>query len=188
MNKITPRILTLIAFMVLILVPVSLYATGMDKVTGFPTPESILHDIKSRGTRSVLKDLYDNETVWRSIMQGIAFGNESWLKVAVALRPGSDAGASEMLALAIGEALEQNSYGVLALATQSFELSEICGGPDVDDIRYDSLEFATKAIELRIAKVASIKDSSLLTVAKMCLRYLENSKKDVARFYGSHKR
>jgi hypothetical protein len=93
-----------------------------------------------------------------------------------------------MLALAVGEALEHNPYGVLALATQAFELSEICGGPDVDDIRYNSLEFATKAIELRTAKVASIKDSSLRTVVKRCLRYLEDSKKDVARFYGSHKR
>ena len=128
------------------------------------------------------------KTAWHVVMRRIASGNESWLRVAVALRPGSDAGASEMLVNAVDEALEHYPYTVLKLTTQASELSEICCSPDVDDIGYNSLELAPKAIKLRTAKVASIKDSSLLAVAKTCLQHLEDSKRNVARFYGNEKR
>ena len=92
-----------------------------------------------------------------------------------------------MLSLAVGEALEHNPENVLRLTIPAFDIAVICGGPDIDGERYNSLELAIKAIENRAVKVASIKDVSLSSLRKTCLQFLEDSKKDVGRFYGSKK-
>jgi hypothetical protein len=149
----------------------------------YSKPTAILDEIKSKGARAVVSELYDDQNVWQSMLQKIASGNLAWLKVAVALHPVSDAGSSEMLTLAVGEALENDPKNVFKIALGSFKLGNICSGPDVDDARYDSYELSMKAINRRIKKVAAIKDQSLMNTSKECTQYLEKSRKGIAQFY-----
>lgn len=145
--------------------------------------KSIQKDIKVLGARKVYISLYDDVKKWHDLLRKIASGDEEWLKVAINLRDGSDAGASEMLSLAVGEALEHNPENVFKFALNSFEINVICGGPDVDDQRYDSYELAIKAINKRINKVSSVKGRNLKEKCNECLRHLSEAKKHIANFF-----
>ena len=94
-----------------------------------------------------------------------------------------DAGSSEMLSLAIAEALEHNPENVFKFTLNSFEINLICGGPDVDDQRYDSYDLSIKAINKRIKKVSSVKDKDLKEKCKECLRHLSEAKKPIGNFF-----
>lgn len=88
-----------------------------------------------------------------------------------------------MLSLAVGEALEHNPENVFRFALDSFEINVICGGPDVDDQKYDSYELSIKAINNRIQKVSSVEDISLKEKCNECLRHLSEAKKHIANFF-----
>jgi len=70
------------------------------------TPESVLERIAKNGSRATVAQIYDDPKQWRAVRTGIAAGSRSWLEVAVQLRPGSDAGVTNQIELAVGEALE----------------------------------------------------------------------------------
>jgi hypothetical protein len=161
----------------------SICAASSDKID-YVTPESVIRATESRGASAVVSELYGNEEAWHSILRAIAKGNEAWLKVAVALRSGADAAASEMITVTIGEALEHNPEAVFKITAKTIGIAAICSGPDVDDIRYNSFALATKAINRRIARVAAINEPSQLSASKKCIQYLEASRKGIATFNG----
>lgn len=154
----------------------------------YSQPDTLISVIKARGGKAVVLELIKNWNVWDSICDKVATGDQAWLKAAVALQPGADAGASEMPDLALGEALENNPEDVFKITAKAFEISIICGAPDVDNARYNSYELSMKAINLRIKKVGAITDRSLFNISKECMQYLEASKKGVAQFYEVEKK
>ena len=149
----------------------------------YSKPDAIIKEIKSRGAKAVVIELTRHWNVWDSICDNVATGDEAWLKAAAALQAGTDAGSSEMVYLALGEALEYSPERVFKIVANTFNLQFICGCPDVDNARYNSYELSMKAINLRIKKVTAVKDRSLGKTSEECIRYLEESKKSVAEFY-----
>ena len=168
---------------ILIVLATVLYAADGPQKEFYSKPESIISEVKLRGAKSVVVDLTKDWNVWDSICDKVATGNSTWLKAAVALQPGTDAGSSETMDLALGEALEHSPENVFRIAIPVFEIESICSGPDVDSSRYDSYELSLKAINLRIKKVAAIKNQKLKEMSKDCIKHLEESKKGVAEFY-----
>ena len=150
----------------------------------YKNPKAILDEISKRGARTIVSELYDHPTEWNFVLQHIATGTKTWLKVAVVLHPDSDAGASEMLTLAVGEAIEIAPENVLRTALKEFQLQSICSGPDVDDARYNSYKLAITAIDRRQKRISAITDPKLKNVSNKCIQLLEESKSEVARFYG----
>jgi hypothetical protein len=158
-------------------------------------PKSIMHEIESRGANVVVQELYSNfGNVWLKvesspwylvILKKIASGDESWLKTAVALRPGTDAAETETLDSAVGEALEHNPVNVFKITLKVFSIREICGTIEYDDPRFNSYEHAMKTINLRIHKVGSIR--SIESAVTECIQYLEATKEDIAHFYEVNK-
>lgn len=165
-----------IAVICLVIQPQSLHAQGL-------SVKSIQEDLKVKSPGKVVSSLYNDNDKWNILLRYIASGDIEWLKIAVSLKEGSDAGSSEMLSLAVGEALEHNPENVFKFALGSFKLNVICGGPDVDHIRYDSYELSIEAINKRIQKVSAIKDKNLMDKCNECLKYLSEAKKHVKRFY-----
>ncbi len=149
----------------------------------YSKPDAIINEVKSRGANAVVAELTKDAKVWDFICNKIATGDQTWLKAAAALKAGTDADSGEMLDLALGEALEHEPENVFKIAANTFELAFICGGPDVDNARYNSYELSMKAIDLRTKKVAAVKDQSLQKMSKECLKYLEESKKGIAEFF-----
>jgi len=149
---------------------------------------SILADVSNRGSRIVASELYSDPEKWNLVLRNIATGTALWLKVAVALHSGSDATISEMLSLAVGEALEKSPANVFRITLPVFQLKFICGGPDVDDSRYDSYERTIEAIKRRQNKVSSLADPELTKVGLLCIQALEASKEGLVKFYGIKKK
>ncbi len=164
----------------LLTLPHPVFAAG----AGYHTnPKQIINEIDKRGAKQIVFELYQDQETWYSVLRKIGTGEESWLKVATALRSGSDAGASEMLTLAVGEALEHKPAVVFKIALQAFELRDICSSPDVDDERYNSYELSIRSVNIRIDKVAAITNQGMKDISNKCIQYLEDSKEHLARFY-----
>jgi hypothetical protein len=176
---------SLLIFFILIvdLTPNLLFGADITSKDYYSKPETIISEVKSRGAKAVVRELAKDWSVWDSICDKIASGDQAWLKAAAALQAGTDAGASETLDLALGEALEHDPKNVFESVGKTMNLESICSGPDVDNARYNSYELSMKAINLRINKVAAVKDRSLRKMSKECMHYLVESKKGIADFY-----
>ncbi len=160
---------------------------AVENIKYYADPKEVIKETTTRSARVVVSELYSHPNEWKIVLRNIASGNKSWLKVAVALHPGSDAGSSEMLTLSVGEALENAPANVFKIALKEFQLDSVCGSPDVDDVRYNSYDLATKAISLRQEKVSTITDPKLRELGKKCIKMLEKSKSEIKRFYGVEK-
>ncbi len=147
------------------------------------TPSVVIERLSGNAPRTVVESMYNNGLEWRQFLTGVATGKPAWLRLAIKLKPGTDAGATSQLYLALGEALEHQPQNVLKIAASELELGEICGGPDVDDPRYNSYALSIKAIEHRKAMVMKVNDSILRTIRDVCIRDLEDSKQGIASFY-----
>jgi hypothetical protein len=148
------------------------------------TPDIITKRLSKNDARMVVNNMYDNGREWRLFLSGVATGKTAWLKLAIKLMPGTDAGATSQLFLSIGEALEHQPQNVLKIAVSEFGTGKVCGGPDVDDSRYDSYALSIKAIAFRKAMLLKVDDANLFKVRDACIRELDNSKQGIARFYG----
>lgn len=173
------------SFLIVILLLAFAQSTyAADSGSYYANPKQIIDAINKRGAKQIVFELYQDQKIWDSVLRKIGSGEEAWLKVATALRSGSDAGASEMLTLAVSEALEHKPAVVFKNALQTFELRDICSSPDVDDERYNSYELSIRSVNIRIDKVASIGNPDLKDLSNKCIQYLEESKEHLARFYG----
>ncbi len=148
------------------------------------TPQTIAARVEAHGAKATLWQIYDNANEWSALLKGISSGTVAWLKIANLFHPVSDAGASQELQFAVGEALERHPDNVLRIAVPVFDVSDVCDGPDVDDFRYNSYESATQAVDRRKLKLRSVSDASLLKLRDECIRTLEDSKTDLARIFG----
>ena len=152
------------------------------------TPSGVSKLINEKGAFGALQQIYENDHSWPELLHGIATGTKSWLSIAKTLRAVSDAGASEQLDLAVGEALEHRPENVLRFAVPAFSLEAVCGGPDVDDARFDSYELSIRAITKRKEMVRRIDAPALRRPRNRCIQELEKSKAGIAYFYGKTNR
>lgn len=150
-------------------------------------PESIMRSIQSRGAGAIVEELNNDQNLWQSVLKKIASSDESWLRTAVALRPGTDAGTSESLDLAVGEALEHNPANVFKIALKVFLIRNICGTIEYDSPHFNTYEHAMNTINLRIHKVASMKERALESTGLECIQYLETSKEGIEQFFRDNK-
>ena len=91
---------------------------------------SALEDrIKSEGSRAVLMEIW-NTAEFGAVLDGIASGNNRWLKVGFELRRQSDAGVTSMLRESFALALIPAPSLVLSAQKQgrlNFTIEELCG-------------------------------------------------------------
>ncbi len=146
-------------------------------------PQAILNEVNAKGASSVVSELYKDLNAWYSVLRNIATGEKEWLRVAIALQPGAQAGSYNMLQVRLGEALEHNPENVLIMTAYKYVTPFICGGPDIDDKRYGTYELAMEAIKRRQEKVRAITNPKLKEICDDCLKSLEQSKTNMARFY-----
>jgi hypothetical protein len=144
---------------------------------------AVQHQIAADGAKATVKSLYSNPTAWQSLLRHISTGAPRWFDVGEALRPGSDAGASNELIAAVAESMGSNPALVLSHATGPFYLSDLCGAPDVDDHRFGSLKLALSELNRRIAAVEQVSRPELTAVRRDCLGSLRRSESDLRRYF-----
>lgn len=135
-------------------------------------------DIKLYGAKAVVAKLWADNRKWDEIMANIGRGDRGWLEVAVALNPGTDAGASEELNEAMFLALKPAPVTVLhMLKKQQFATAFVCSSNIGTDY---SPEQSRLFINERIAVLESLSDSEIQGSRDECLKGLRAALKDFA--------
>ena len=153
----------------------------------YDTPAGILKAVKSQGASNVVQQINKQWPVLHNILKQIATGKSPWLDVAKALRPGGNAAVIQMMQYAVGEALNHNPKNVLQFAGKDFDLIDICGTPDINDMRFDSYETSISEMKQRRAKVAKVR-GKLRKKAKKCLEYLKEADGELAQLFYVNKK
>jgi hypothetical protein len=137
----------------------------------------ILSDIKVNGANVVVEKLWHGNHEWNDVMAKIATGKQEWLDVAAALRPGTDAGASETLDEAIFLALESAPVAVLKLLDgKPFETDVVCSSNIGTD--YSSAK-SIRFIRNRIKVLSNVSDPDVKEVRVHCQKNLRAALKDL---------
>lgn len=128
---------------------------------------SILADVKAQGAGAVVASLWSDSGHWNQVMANIGRGRPEWLEVAVALHPGTDAGAAETLDEAVFFALRTAPVSVLKLLKEGrFETKFVCSSNVGED--YTTAE-SRRFIEERIKVLSSLSDADVLATRDQCL-------------------
>jgi hypothetical protein len=127
---------------------------------------TILADVRAQGARAVVANLSSDTATWNRLVANVGRGNQEWLKVAAALRPGTDAGASEALDEAIFLSLKASPAAVLQLMKDGvFETTMVCSSNiGIDYSPAQSRRF----IRERIQAVNRVTDPNLAAVREHC--------------------
>lgn len=84
----------IIATLITLLLPTAAYSAETPVIK---TPKEVIGAAKAKGPKRVVAELWTSRAWERYVYPGIASGEKQWLDVAVILKPGTDAGASEEL-------------------------------------------------------------------------------------------
>jgi hypothetical protein len=158
-------------------------ATSSDKPT--QTPELLLNRIRSEGAAAVVRSLW-GKTGWSDLTDHVASGNRQWVDVAMAISPGTDAGATEELSDALFVALGQNPAYVLKVLPMEesgaipLALSVICSGRTDALATYDASISEQKKVEAAVEKVTV---AALESKKRECLMKLKAGEADLKRFF-----
>jgi hypothetical protein len=139
---------------------------------------AVMKQIQERGAEQTARELWSSGR-WNELIEKIETGEKRWLEVAKALRPGTDAGASEMLHLAAGVALVRSPREVLLLLGPGMSLEAVCGFPDMADNRYKTQKQTVQYLDARIEAVKKLSGPDIASLRDQCLVHLNNTKTEV---------
>jgi len=138
--------------------------------------ELVLSEIKLGRSANVAKRIDSDESFGRSVMNGIATGDSSWLDVAGQLTPAS-ATAAASLSIALASALPRSPDRVLALLGPKYPIEEVCGipflKPDSTLVTSYHDEAVAALTRVRSAPLAPIRDACRSTLDQARERRLE---------------
>ena len=138
--------------------------------------ELVLSEIKLGRSANVAKRIDSDESFGRSVMNGIATGDSSWLDVAGQLTPAS-ATAAASLTIALASALPRSPERVLALLGPKYPVEEVCGipflKPDSTLVTSYHDEAVAALTRVRSAPLAPIRDACRSTLDQARERRLE---------------
>lgn len=179
-----PYIKMLLYIFIIIIVAIVFEVVGLECAEEYYTnPEAIIQKVSEKGSSKIVSELLTSENKWNYVIDKISTGESNWLKVAVTLRPGTDAGATEMIFGALGNALKFNPKEVLNLVSEKFTLKHICSWPVVGEPPCTEYSLCLKEIEERQKSVIAVSDKNLITLCKQCVDSLEKGKEEIAGSY-----
>lgn len=138
------------------------------------SPAQIQAAVAQFGADAVVATLWGrgSDEGWLRVVDQVATGEEAWLALVPALRPGTDGGASETLHIAVSHALARNPRGVLRLIASGHEQgSMVCSMNDWEPTEADVAQFYAATIPA----VEAIGDPELQTAKSACLGLLRGS-------------
>jgi hypothetical protein len=114
-----------------------------------PTPKTVEARIHAIGAQPTVRELWNRPKEWDAVMAAIETGDAAWLKVATDLKPGSDAGSSESLAIVVSRSIQHNPRAFLLIAFPSFGVA-VCRDLTIEGTKeqHDNFQRKTeKALE-----------------------------------------
>ncbi len=133
--------------------------------------ELVLSEIRLRGATAVSRRIDSDENFGRSVTNGIATGDSSWLEVAKEITPAS-AAAEASLSIALASALNHAPTRVLSLLGDKYAVEEVCGMPF---LRADSLA-VNSYYDSAASALRAVPDTSMRTVRDACSTALADAR------------
>lgn len=110
---------------------------------------------------------------YETVLDGIASGDAQWLALVPRLQPGTDAGTSESLRIAVAEALARNPTAVLRLIKHNRAWREVCAYPMIEPTRKEARNYFRAAIPA----VKGVRSPALQRVKHVCLAELQRAQR-----------
>jgi len=145
----------------------------------------VLMEIEQRGARTAIRAFFENTEQWRKLLEGVSSGSPEWLMVAEKLSPVADAGAGEMLDIALFHALGSEPLPTLKLISRIRSVDTTCSSNFLTDTVAD--QNALSMIDKRIGALKAIQDPALVTTRDLCIQGLEQARLDVLRIMAETK-
>jgi hypothetical protein len=138
---------------------------------------AVLADIQLHGPEAVVASLRSDQPKWDDVMAKIAGGKNKWLRVAGALRPATDGGASETLDEAVFLALKPASAAVLKLLMEGrFSTDSVCSS---NIARNYSEQQSRRLIRERISILTGLSATGIQAMRDDCVTKLAAALKDL---------
>jgi len=141
------------------------------KWTPMGSAELVLSEIKIGGAANVAKRIDADESFGRSVMNGIASGDSTWLEVARKITPAS-ATAEASLDIALAAALTKAPSPVLSLLGGEYQTEEVCGMPF---LKADSTEVVSYH-DYAVQALQSVRSPSLAATRDRCRTALDSAR------------
>jgi len=132
------------------------------------SPDLILREIKTKGAREVVEEVWLDHEKEYFVLQQIKTGDPQWLEVAKALWPGSDAAATMCIWLSLSRALPNAPILVLKMIGNSFPLRQICTLPFIEG----EVEIEKAYLNRTEKALISVNEPELEDVRWKCLRII----------------
>ena len=132
------------------------------------SPDLILREIKTKGAREVVEEIWLDHEKEYFVLQQIKTGDPQWLEVAKTLWPGSDAAATMCIWLSVARALPNAPVLVLKMIGNSFPLRQICTLPFIEG----EVEIEKAYLNRTEKALISVNEPELEDVRWKCLRII----------------
>lgn len=143
---------------------------GVVSVAASPVdPDEILHSVESKGSKSVVQELFSKHGDWDQAMHQISLGKEKWLEAASRMYAGSDAAQAEEIVASMALALPKNPKGVLKRTNPPFSIEQVCQPPFIEPDAKTLDRYKNEAGKA----LAKLKGSELDLKATACLKLLK---------------
>jgi hypothetical protein len=144
------------------------------------TAKQMVDAINKQGAKTVATKMNINKGIatWNYVEDRVASGSIPWLKIAVELKPYTDAGIAEGLDNSVADALPKAPEQVVGMLGETFHTDRICSGAQFIEMpKKTVLDFLKKA---RIA-VQEINNSTLAKKRDACLSEIDSGIKDMSK-------
>jgi hypothetical protein len=131
---------------------------------------AVAHEIEVKGAKTVVDQLFNSPgaRVWERLLTQIEGGRSECVRLAKALRRGTDAVTGETLNVALSRALETNPSEVLALWDDVYPLDKICQDSNIEPTPEQHRKFVSRAR----AGLVQVREPALVARKNACLRNL----------------
>jgi hypothetical protein len=143
----------------------------------------LLARVNRSGAEAVARDVTGSLGTWQAVLRGVNSGQREWLRVAEALRPALDAGASEDLTASLAEALSRAPSALLSMAGTDIEgrrcpftLPEVCGNYIAHD---DDGARAREFLLRQYSAVKTVSQTVLAAKRQSCLDLIAKSQEQL---------
>ena len=137
------------------------------------TPASVRAMVEATSPTQAVATLW--ESGYSTFSDGVASGDAAWLDVVPLIQPGTDAGSSTELEMALSTALPRNAAGVLALLPDHGEYGGVCVNSAIEYAELSAADTAASNAAYygaAIPAVEAVSDPALAAGKAACLTAL----------------
>lgn len=164
----------------LLLLLIASYSYASD--INFSDPYSILNSIEKHGASYVVSKEINNWETWDKILKNIESCKKIWIEVAIAIKPGTDAGYSETLSDTLAFALPNAPENILPIIGDDFKIQDVCGFPFIEPTDTFLKEHHKKSLKA----LARVYDPKLEKRKNACIKTLNQQFNALFKINRSH--